>query len=140
MCAMHKVIFYISISVGKLMISVSVWFIGRCVGLGCGLGFENEKNSGVRLSPTFFSGHSCSRTVSLLWCLTSNQKVLICTTHFKKVVAKLYSFILRSKISEQQYWVSISQRSEISLVTGTQGSRCMTGALPPALSLRAQRW
>ena len=59
----------------------------------------------VTLSPKFFSGHSCSRTVSLLWCLTSNQKVLICTTHFKKVVAKLYSFILRNKISEQQYWV-----------------------------------
>jgi len=26
------------------MISVSVWFLGKCVGLGCGLGLENEKN------------------------------------------------------------------------------------------------
>jgi len=44
MYAMHKVIFYKSISLRKLMISVSVWFLGKCVGLGFGLGLENEKN------------------------------------------------------------------------------------------------
>ena len=33
--------------------------------------------------------------------LTSNQKVLICTTHIKKVVDKLYSFSQRSKITDK---------------------------------------
>jgi len=35
--------------------------------------------------------------------LTSNLKVLICTTHIKKVIVKLYSFNLRSKITDKQY-------------------------------------
>jgi len=34
--------------------------------------------------------------------LTSNQKVLIYTTHIKKVTAKLYSFTQRSKITDKQ--------------------------------------
>jgi len=34
--------------------------------------------------------------------LTSNQNVLIYTTHIKKVIVKLYSFILRSKFTEKQ--------------------------------------
>ena len=36
--------------------------------------------------------------------LTSNQKVLIYTTPIKKVIVKLYSFILRNKITEKQDW------------------------------------
>jgi len=34
--------------------------------------------------------------------LTSDQNVLIFTTHIKKVIAKLYFFILRSKITDKQ--------------------------------------
>jgi len=34
--------------------------------------------------------------------LTSNQNVFICTTHIKKVIAKLYFFILRSKAADKQ--------------------------------------
>jgi len=68
MYAMHKVIFYKSISLRKLMISVSVWFLGECVGLGFGLGLENEKNWGVRLSQIFFSGHNCSHTIVTTAC------------------------------------------------------------------------
>jgi len=37
--------------------------------------------------------------------LTSNQNVLIYTTHIKKVIAKRYFFILRSRITEKQYQV-----------------------------------
>jgi len=37
--------------------------------------------------------------------LISNQNVLIYTTHIKKVIAKLYSFALRRKITEKQYQV-----------------------------------
>jgi len=47
--------------------------------------------------------------------LASNQEVLICTTHIEKVIAKLYSFTLRSKITENVS--EISQTSEISLDT-----------------------
>jgi len=34
--------------------------------------------------------------------VTSNQKVLIYITNIKKVIAKLYSFALRSKITDKQ--------------------------------------
>jgi len=53
--------------------------------------------------------------------LTSNQKVLIYTAHINKVIARLYSFTLRSKITDKKIIKSeISQRSEISLDTGLQ--------------------
>jgi len=39
---------------------------------------------------------------SLLWYLAANQNVLIYTTRMKKVVARPYFFILRSKITEKQ--------------------------------------
>jgi len=42
---------------------------------------------------------------SLLWYLTSNQNILICTTHIKKVIAKLYSLTLRRKMTERQQQV-----------------------------------
>jgi len=38
----------------------------------------------------------------LLLVLTSSQNALIYTTHIKKVIARLYFFILRSKITEKQ--------------------------------------
>jgi len=50
-----------------------------------------------------FSGYSHSRIVAYCGCLTSNQNVLICTKHIKKVIAKLYSHTLRSKITNKQY-------------------------------------
>jgi len=34
--------------------------------------------------------------------LTSHQNVLICTTHIKKVIAKIYLFNLRSEITDKQ--------------------------------------
>jgi len=34
--------------------------------------------------------------------VTANQKALIYTTHIKKVIAKLYSFTLRSKITDKK--------------------------------------
>jgi len=42
--------------------------------------------------------------VSVACCgfLTSNQNVLICAAHIKKVIARLYFFILRSKITEKE--------------------------------------
>jgi len=40
---------------------------------------------------------------SLLW--VPDQNVLIHTTHIKRVIARLYFFILRSKITEKQYQV-----------------------------------
>jgi len=49
-----------------------------------------------------FSAYSYSRTVACCGYLTSNQQVLIYTTHIKKVIAKLYSFTLRSKITDKQ--------------------------------------
>jgi len=41
-------------------------------------------------------------TVACCGYLTSNQKVLIYTTHIKKVIAKLYSFTLRCKITDKK--------------------------------------
>jgi len=46
--------------------------------------------------------YSYSRTIACCECLTSNLKVLIYTTHNKKVIAKLYSFTPRSKITDKQ--------------------------------------
>jgi len=43
-----------------------------------------------------------SRAIACCGYLTSNQNVLIYTTHMKKLIARLYFFILRSKISEKQ--------------------------------------
>jgi len=34
--------------------------------------------------------------------VASNQKVLICTTNIKKIIANLYYFILRRKITDKQ--------------------------------------
>jgi len=48
-----------------------------------------------------FSGCSYSRTAACCGHLTSNQKVLIYATHVK-VIAKLYSFALRSKTTDKQ--------------------------------------
>jgi len=50
----------------------------------------------------FFSGYSYSRTVACCGYLTYNQKVIIYTTYFKKAIAKLYSFTLRSKLTDKQ--------------------------------------
>jgi len=49
-----------------------------------------------------FGGYSYSRTVACCGYLTSNQKVLIHTTHIKQAIAKLYSFALRSKTTDKQ--------------------------------------
>ena len=57
---------------------------------------------GFILSLIFFSCYGYSRSVACYAYLTSNQKVLIHTTHIKEVIAKLYSFTLRSKIGEKQ--------------------------------------
>jgi len=46
-----------------------------------------------------FTGFSYSRIVACCGYLTSNQKVLIYTTHIKKVIAKLYSFTLGTNIT-----------------------------------------
>jgi len=54
------------------------------------------------ISPIFFSGCGYSRAAACCGYLTSNQKVLVHTTHIKKVIPKLYIFILRSKITEKQ--------------------------------------
>jgi len=43
-----------------------------------------------------------SRTVACCGCLAANQNVLIYTTHIKKVMAKVYSFILKKKITDKQ--------------------------------------
>jgi len=51
----------------------------------------------------FLNGYTYSRNVACCGYLKSNQKVLIyTTTHIKKVIAKLYSFTLRSKITDKQ--------------------------------------
>jgi len=65
--------------------------------LGLMLQLEKEINWSLRLSPIFSTGFTYSRTVACCGSLTSNQKVLIYTTHIKKVIAKLYSFTLRRK-------------------------------------------
>jgi len=54
-----------------------------------------------KLSSIFFTGFTYSRTVACRGYLTSNHKGLIYTTH-KKVIAKLNSFTLRSKITDKK--------------------------------------
>jgi len=49
-----------------------------------------------------FSRYSYSRTVACCGYQTSNQKVLIYTTHIKNVNTVLYSITLRSKITDKQ--------------------------------------
>jgi len=48
-----------------------------------------------------FSGYGFFRTVACGF-PTSNQKVLVYTTHTKKVIVKLYCYTLRSKIPEKR--------------------------------------
>jgi len=47
------------------------------------------------------NGQSYSRAVACGF-LTSSQNVLIYTTHIKKVIARLYFVLLRSKTTEKQ--------------------------------------
>ena len=64
-----------------------------------------------------FSGYIFSCTIACCGYLTFNKKLSIYTTRIKKVIVKLYSFTLRSKISDKQYYnrSDILQRSENSL-------------------------
>jgi len=64
----------------------------------------------MSLSPIFFSCYSYSSTIACVY-LTSDLKVLTYTTHM--IIAKLYSFTLRSKVTNKQ-----CNRSEISLDNG----------------------
>jgi len=66
------------------------------------LQLEKENTWSLRLSPIFFTGFTYSRTVACCEYLTSNQKVLIYTTHIKKVIAELYSFTLRLEITDKK--------------------------------------
>jgi len=67
------------------------------------------KNSwGLRLSPKIFSCLSYSRTIACCRCLTSNQKVLIYTTHIKKQLPNLISLFWEEK------YLTNNNRSEIS--------------------------
>jgi len=74
---------------------------------GYGLGWgEKKKNNGVHgLSPKIFNGKSYSRAIACCGHLTSNQNVLMYTTHIRKLIARLYFFILRSRITEKQQQV-----------------------------------
>jgi len=49
-----------------------------------------------------FNAQTYSRAIACCRPLTSNQNVSIYTTHIKKVIVRLYFFILRSKIIEKQ--------------------------------------
>jgi len=49
-----------------------------------------------------FQWLSFSGDIACCGYLTSNQNVLIYTTHIKKVPARLYFFVLRSEITETQ--------------------------------------
>jgi len=55
-----------------------------------------------RLSPKIFKGWIYSRAIACCGYLKSTQNVFIYTTHIKKVIARLYFFILRRKITEKQ--------------------------------------
>jgi len=48
------------------------------------------------------NGFTYSLNVACCGYLKSNHKVLIYATHITKVIAKLYSFTVRSKISDKQ--------------------------------------
>ena len=109
----HRVIFYISHKLRKLMIR-DQGLVFRYV---CRVRVR-KKNWGLRISPTFLSGYSYSRTVACVGYLTPNQKVLICTTHIKNVNANLIPFLWEAKNWQRTIGQKISQRSEISLDTG----------------------
>jgi len=71
---------------------------------------EREKELKSKTKSNIFQWlYICSRIVACCGYLALLPKVLICTTHIKQVIAKLYSFTPRSKII----------RSEISLDTGS---------------------
>jgi len=59
----------------------------------------------TRPSPKTFHGESYTRSIACCGFLTSSQYVLIYTTHIKKVILRLYFFILRSKINN---WKTIT--------------------------------
>jgi len=65
-------------------LGLRIWCLGKCVGLGFMLELEKEKNWSLRLNPIFVTGCTYSRTVACYGYLTSNQNVLIYTTHMKK--------------------------------------------------------
>ena len=77
-----------------------IWCLGKCVVLGFKLQLGKENNWSLRSSSVFFTGFTYSPAVACCRYLTSNQKVFIYTTHIKKVIAKLYSFTMRSKITD----------------------------------------
>jgi len=52
-----------------------------------------------------FKSQSYSRAMGCCEYLTSNENVIIYTTNIKNEIARLYSFTLRSKITEKQYQV-----------------------------------
>ena len=109
--------------------------LGKCVGLGFMLQWEKEINWSLRLSPIFFTGFTCSRTVACCGHLTSNQNVLIYTTHIKKVIAKLCSFTLRRK----QWQKMIGQKFR--LTPGYRQYRISPTLPPPKMLTRAlQMW
>jgi len=81
------------------------WWLGLriwCLGKWFMLQLEKENNWSLRLIPIFFTGFTYSRTVARCEYLTSNRKVLIYITRIKKVIATLYSFTLRSKITDKK--------------------------------------
>jgi len=51
-------------------------------------------------SPKITNGYSYSRAIACCGYLTSIQNVLIYTAHIRKVISRLYFFILRRKITE----------------------------------------
>jgi len=63
---------------------------------------------------------SYSRAITYCGYLASDQNVSIFTTHIKKVIARLHFFILISKELKNNNRSEISQRSEISLDTGSK--------------------
>ena len=65
-------------------LGLRVWCLGKCVGLGFVWQLEKENHWSLRLSPIFFTGFTYSRSVVCCGHLTSNQKLLIYTTHIKK--------------------------------------------------------
>jgi len=74
----------------------------------------------------------------MLWVSDIQPKVLIYTTHIKKVIAKLYSFTLRSKITDKTNRSEISQRSEISLDTHRATETYLTERFVTALEAEPQ--
>jgi len=83
-------------------LGLRVCCLGKHVRLRFMLQLEKKNNWSVRLILIFFTGFSYSRTVACCGYLTSNQQVLIYTTRIKKVIAKLYFFTLRSKITDKK--------------------------------------